>query len=230
MPYYVPNFSSKTTCIGNTLSTFNISFSNLDTNLYNLSTYTVNSVNYLSSTMISVSSALNSRINFLSASVISVSSILANRVDSLSSYTFTNLNPRVENISATLGGILYYLNANVANAYYNPIVFSTTSDNQSVIINFSPLLVGNLNERQNAQIRLNHNVNIADFPYVLNGLNGNISIFIDTAGKTVTGFGPMWIFSGTSALKTTLSARNLIRYYVDSINNSTRILAELLTF
>jgi hypothetical protein len=70
MPYYIPDLVSKTTCIGNTLSTFNTSFSNLDTRLFQLSTYSVNSVNFLSSTMISVSSVLDSRINFLSSAVI----------------------------------------------------------------------------------------------------------------------------------------------------------------
>jgi hypothetical protein len=208
--HYVPTFSSKTTCIGNTLSTFNISFSNLDTNLYNLSTYTVNSVNYLSSTLVSVSSNLGTR------------------VDTVSSFVFSNLNPRVTSISAQVINIIEYYNTVIAQTYYAPISYTTVSDNQSLSLNFG--VVTNLSEKQNAQIRLRHNVNIADFPFAANGLNGNISIFIDTAGKTITGFGPTWRFSGTSALNTSLSARNLIKYYVDSINNSTRILAELKTF
>ena len=224
MPYYIPNLTLKTTCIGNTLSTFNTSFSNLDTNLYNLSTYTVNSVNFLSSTMISVSSTLNSRINFLSASVVSVSSTLASRIVSLSSYTFTN----IPVITANILSINEYLAQNVASEFFAPISYSSTSDGQSLALNFSPFT--HSVEKQNAQIRLKHNINIADFSYTVNGLNGNISIFIDTAGKTVTGFGPTWRFSGTSALNTTLSARNLIKYYVDVVNNSTRILAELRTF
>lgn len=84
MPYYIPNLVSKTTCIGNTLSTFNTSFSNLDTRLFQLSAYSVNSVNFLSSTMISVSSVLNSRVNFLSSTMISVSGELNNRINYVS--------------------------------------------------------------------------------------------------------------------------------------------------
>ena len=71
MPFYIPTLVSKFECIGNTLSTFNISFSTLDTNLYNLSNYTVASVNFLSSRMISVSSNLQSQINFVSANTVS---------------------------------------------------------------------------------------------------------------------------------------------------------------
>ena len=44
MPYYTPNLVSKTTHVGNSLSSFNLSFSALDTNLYNLSAYTVDSI------------------------------------------------------------------------------------------------------------------------------------------------------------------------------------------
>jgi hypothetical protein len=78
MPYYIPATVSKNTCIGNTLSTFNASFTSLDSRLYELSTYTVNSVNFLSSTMISVSSVLDSRVNFLSSAVNYVSANVVN--------------------------------------------------------------------------------------------------------------------------------------------------------
>ena len=113
MPYYIPDLVSKTTCIGNTLSTFNTSFSNLDTRLYQLSTYSVNSVNFLSSTMISVSSVLNSRINFLSSTMISVSSDLKTQIN--------------------------YVSANVVNDYITQGVL--TNNNGQIDWNFST--VGN---------------------------------------------------------------------------------------
>lgn len=228
MLFYIPNLVDKTTCIGNSLSTFNWSFTALDSNLYTLSTYTVNSVNFLSSTVISVSSTLNNRVNFLSATMVSVSSTLANNISSLSSYVFTNLNPRVETLSANYNSIVQNLTYYTFFGYTTPVQYTTTSDGQSLSINLNPS-TNNL-EKQNAQIRLRHNVLINDLTYVPNGSNGTISVFIDTAGKSITGFGSSWIFSGTSALKTTLSARNLIEYYVDVINNSTRILASLKTY
>jgi hypothetical protein len=228
MLFYIHNIVDKTTCIGNSLSTFNGSFTALDSNLYSLSTYTVNSVNFLSSTMISVSSTLNNRIGFLSATMISVSSTLANNISSLSSYVFTNLNPRVETLSTNVNSIINNLTYSAFAGYYTPVSYSTVGDGQNLTLNLNPS--SNNLEKQNAQIRLRHNVGINDFTYAPNGLNGTISVFIDTAGKSITGYGPTWIFTGTSALKTTLSARNLIHYYVDVFNNSTRVLAELKTY
>lgn len=245
MPYYIPNLVDKTTCIGNTLSTFNISFSSLDTNLYNLSTYTVNSVNFLSSTMISVSSTLNSRINFLSSAMISVSSTLNSRITTLSSnlsslsgFVYNNLAPAITSTQTDLNALEEYITYGLFYVNNQPISVSTSADGQNLSINFSPQV--HLIEKRNAQIILNHNINLSSLFYApygsygspnMNGLNGTISVFIGTAGKSITGFGPLWSFTGgLSALNTSLSARNLIHYYVDVVNNTPRILAELRTF
>jgi hypothetical protein len=84
MPHYIPRLIASTECLGNSLSTINLGFSALDTNLQALSVYTVNSVNFLSSSMISVSSTLQTEINFLSATMQSVSANLQTEINFLS--------------------------------------------------------------------------------------------------------------------------------------------------
>jgi hypothetical protein len=232
MLYYIPNVVNKKTCIGNALSTINLSFTALDTNLYNLSTYTVNSVNFLSSTIISVSSTLNNRIQFLSASVDFLSAgidFLSAGIQNVSSYVFNTLDPKVTAISAEYSTFSEYISYYLFLGYFDPVQYNTTANGQNLILNLNPFT--NVIERQNAQISLNHNISLGDMVYAPNGLNGTISVFIGTAGRTITGYGPTWAFKGgTSALNTTLSARNLIKYYVDVVNNNRKILAELSTF
>ena len=65
--YYFSKVPAMTECLGNSLSTFNIDLSSLDNKLYELSAFTVNSVNVLSSSIGSVSSNLQTQINFVSA-------------------------------------------------------------------------------------------------------------------------------------------------------------------
>jgi hypothetical protein len=227
MLYYIPDLVVKTTCIGNALSTMNISFSSLDTNLYNLSTYTVNSVNYLSATMISVSATLNSRINFLSATMISVSSTLTNNINFVSAYS-TNVNNKVDVVSSSLNDINDYVTNYIFSSYDDPLALTTTADGATITINFSTITNGT--ERHNANIVLGHNIILGNFNGATPGQSGSIVVFVASAGKSISGYGNQWVFNGTSAISTTLSARNLIRYYVHSINNNTKILAELKTF
>lgn len=225
MPYYIPDLVSKTTCIGNTLSTFNTSFSNLDTRLYQLSTYTVNSVNFLSSTMISVSSVLNSRINFLSSAMISVSSDLRtqilntsssiiNQLNSTSSFTINYLNTQ----DAFLSSSVDYVSANVVNDYITQGVLSPVGD--QVDWNFST--VGN-----NAKLNLNYDVNLNNPTGLLAGQTGNLIVEIDTINSSITSFGTLWTFvNGVSTLEVSLSAKNIISYYYDGEH----LLSNLISF
>lgn len=225
MPYYIPDLVSKTTCIGNTLSTFNTSFSNLDTRLYQLSTYTVNSVNFLSSTMISVSSVLNSRINFLSSAMISVSSDLRtqifntsssiiNQLNATSSFTINYLNTQ----DAFLSSSVDYVSANVVNDYITQGVLTPVGG--QVDWNFTT--VGN-----NAKLNLNSDVRLNNPTGLLNGQTGNLIVEIDTINSTITSFGTLWTFAGlASTLNVNVGAKNVISYYYDG----EQLLSSLISF
>jgi hypothetical protein len=210
MPYYIPDLVSKTTCIGNTLSTFNVSFSTLDTKLYELSTYTVNSVNYLSSTMISVSSVLNSRINFLSSAMISVSSDLRTQIFTTSSSLVNQIN-LASSFSTTqeqfLSSSVDFVSANVVNDYITQGVL--TNNNGQIDWNFST--VGN-----NASIELSSSASLNNPTGLLAGQSGNLLLKIMTDGSTLTGFGDKWTFvEGNSALFALSGIKNLLSYYYD---------------
>jgi hypothetical protein len=220
MPYYIPDLVSKTTCIGNTLSTFNTSFTNLDTRLYQLSTYSVNSVNFLSSTMISVSSVLDSRINFLNSTMISVSSELSNRINFLSASMISvsgNLTTQINTTSSNLQTQINYVSANVVNDY----VFQNTLFNGAD----GSTLTWNVNTRgNNVYIPLSSNIILGN-PTGLNaGDSGNIAITIAVAGKNITSYGSLWTFNNSiSTVNAVLSSNNLISYYY----NGTKLLASL---
>lgn len=79
--YYLSRTVSPTECVGNSLSTINVGFSALDTNLYNLSSYAVASVNFLSADSI----FQQTEINFLSATSNSVSAALQTLITTVSS-------------------------------------------------------------------------------------------------------------------------------------------------
>jgi len=98
---YVPRSIASTECIGNTLSTINISFSALDTATHLLSTH----VDFLSATMISVSSTLQSRIMYLSTTMIEVSSSLQTQINFLSS--------AIQSVSGNLHTEINFVSANV---------------------------------------------------------------------------------------------------------------------
>jgi hypothetical protein len=203
MPYYIPDLVSKTTCIGNTLSTFNTSFSNLDTRLFQLSTYTVNSVNFLSSTMISVSSVLNSRINFLSSAMISVSSDLRTQINTTSS----DLRTQINTTSSDLKTQINYISANVVEDYITQGVLNPVGDQ----VNWNFSTVGN-----NAKINLSSDVRLNNPTGLLTGQTGNLIVQIDTINSSITSFGNLWLFGGGfSSLEVTLSAKNIISYYYD---------------
>jgi hypothetical protein len=210
MPYYIPDYVSKTTCIGNTLSTFNTSFSNLDTRLFQLSTYSVNSVNFLSSTMISVSSVLNSRINFLSSAMISVSSdlrtqifntssSLLNQISSTSSFLFTQ--------DAFLSSSIQYVSANVVNDYITQGVLTYSGG----VANWNFSTIGN-----NAKLDLFDSITLNNPTGLIAGQTGNLIVHVGTDNNSITAYGDKWTFAGsTSTLDITLSAKNIISYYYD---------------
>lgn len=210
MPYYIPDLVSKTTCIGNTLSTFNISFSTLDTKLYELSTYTVNSVNFLSSTMISVSSILNSRVNFLSSTMIAISSDLRTQIFNTSSSIINQLN-YASGFSNTqeqfLSSSVDYVSANVINNYISQGFLS--NNNGQIDWNFTT--VGN-----NAFIELSSSASLNNPTGVLAGQSGNLLLKIMTDGSTLTSFGDKWTFvEGNSSIYALSGFKNLISYYYD---------------
>jgi len=220
MLYYVPSTVSKTTCIGNSLSTINIGFSSLDTGLKTLSTYAVDSINFLSSTMISVSSTLANRIDFLSSTMISVSSTLANRIDFLSSSMISvssTLANRVDFLSASIN----YLSANLVDNYYNPdVVYHAPSG--AVIWDASLT-------RNNVNLVLSSNCYFPNPTNMLSGQQGNISIMSSgTSGYSITAFDDKWKFANSDTAMTVNlpNPRNLIRYYYDG----SVILSEMLRF
>jgi hypothetical protein len=202
MPYYIPDLVSKTTCIGNTLSTFNTSFSNLDTRLFQLSTYTVNSVNFLSSTMISVSSVLNSRINFLSSAMISVSSNLLNQISSTSSFIMTEL--------SSLNNDIQFVSSNLIPFYISQGSVPCPSAGRTVTWN-------TVDTGNNVIIPLTANVRMGNLNGLSAGQTGNIVVAISaTGGVSITSYDTSWVFTNNlSSMTTTLSSRNMISYYFD---------------
>ena len=186
MLYYVPATVSKTTCIGNSLSTINIGFTALDNNLQALSAWTVSSINFLSATMISVSSTLQNEIEFLSSTMISVSS---------------NLQGQVNYLSAGVN----YLSANIVNTP------GTLTHAPSGGISWNALTVG-----RNANLVLSSNCYMRNPTNFVAGQQGNISIVSSgTSGYSVTAFDSLWRFSGSTSMNVSPNGRNLIKYYYD---------------
>jgi len=233
MPYYIPDYVSKTTCIGNTLSTFNTSFSNLDTRLFQLSTYTVNSINFLSSTMISVSSVLDSRINFLSSTMISVSSELNNRINFLSSSMISvssELNNRINflsssmiSVSSDLNNKINFLSSSIISVSGNlTTLIDTTSSNLRTQINYISAnavnnyitqgvltnVAGQINWNfatvgTNAKLDLFSNARLNNPTGLLAGQTGNLIVDIGTSARSITSFGNLWTFGSVSSAFTT---------------------------
>jgi hypothetical protein len=213
MPYYIQSLVDKSTCIGNTLSTFNINFSALDTNLYNLSAYTVSSVNYLSATMVSVSSTLTTRVNYLSTTMESVSSTLdsrlTNKTDFLSSSMITT--------SGNIMNQVYAVSSDIVNNLINDYVAQGTL--------YTPPGGGTVQWNKsthglNCFINVSSNVHLSNVSGVLPGDSGNLSVRqTSTSGFTITSFGSAWTFSSNySALNTDMGSINLVSYYYDGIN------------
>ncbi len=230
MPFYIPTLVSKFECIGNTLSTFNISFSTLDTNLYNLSNYTVASVNFLSSRMISVSSNLQSQINFLSSRMISVSSNLQSQINFLSSNAISVssnlqsqinfLSSRMVSVSSNLQSQINFVSANTVSDYIRQGTLVCPPDGQTA--NWSATANG-----RNSFLNLSANIRMNNPTGLIAGESGNLLITIGTAGKSITSFGNTWTFvNNFSSLNTTLNKKNIISYYYDG----TQMLSNLLIF
>jgi len=215
MLYYVPATVSKTTCIGNSLSTINIGFTALDNNLQALSAWTVSSINFLSATMISVSSTLQNEIEFLSSTMISVSSNLQGQVNYLSSTMISvssNLQGQVNYLSAGVN----YLSANIVNTP------GTLTHAPSGGISWNALTVG-----RNANLVLSSNCYMRNPTNFVAGQQGNISIVSSgTSGYSVTAFDSLWRFSGSTSMNVSPNGRNLIKYYYDG----TMILSQMLQY
>jgi hypothetical protein len=207
MPYYIPDLTPKTTCIGNTLSTFNISFSSLDTNLYNLSTYAVNSINYLSATMVSVSATLATRINYLSSTMVSTSATLNTRINYLSS-TMVSTSGNIMNEMEFVSSSVDYVSANVVKDF---ILQGTLTVNPAAEIDWNFSSVGN-----NAIIELSSYAKLNNPTEMYAGQSGNLIIKVMSAGAELSAFGSLWTFvDNNSAFYTTVSAKNIISYYYD---------------
>jgi len=215
MLYYVPVTVSKTTCIGNSLSTINIGFTALDNNLQALSAWTVSSINFLSATMISVSSTLQNRIEFLSSTMIAVSSNLQAQVNYLSS-TMISVSSNLQGQVNFLSSGLNYLSANIVNTP------GTLTHAPSGAISWDVDSVG-----RNANLILSSNCFMRNPTNIVAGQQGNISIMSSgTSGYSITSFGSDWRFSGSTSMNVAASGRNLIRYYYDG----TMILSQMLQY
>ena len=212
MPFYIQNPITMTTCIGDSLATFNINFSALDTNLYNLSTYSHTSIDYLSSTVVSVSSQLASEVNYLSSSLVSVSGILNNEIYTASSYTYNqllNLSSYTYAYDAYLDTNMRYVSSHLINDYVAQGTLYCPSDGQS--LNWDTSIIGH-----NARVVLSANIHLANPTNMRTGQGGNLILAISTAGKAVTSYGNLWTFSShISSTYATMSATNLISYYYD---------------
>jgi len=212
MPYYIPNTVSKTTCLGNSLSTFNISFTALDTNIHNLSVYTPLPMNYLSSTMVSVSSELTTKINYLSSTMVSVSGQLNTIVFNTSS-SIMNEMLSLSNYTLVLSSYVSYVSANVINDYVRQGNLRVPTGGGTVNWDFST--VGT-----NAKLPLTANAVIANPTSLSAGQAGNLVVQIGgVAGMDITSYGSLWTFTGyVSSLNTAANATNIISYYYDGIS------------
>lgn len=214
MPYYIPDLSVKTSCVGNTLSTFNMSFSSLDTNLFDLSSYSVSSINFLSATMVSVSSTLASRVNFLSSTMVSVSSDLRTQIFNTSSFLLSTLNSETDYLSSQI----QFVSANVIPDYTR----QGTLTNDNGIINWTISSVGH-----NASMVLSSPASLQNPVGLVAGDSGNLVVNISVSSGLLTAFGSTWTFAGQySTINTNVSAKNLISYYYDG----TYLLSNLISF
>jgi hypothetical protein len=223
MLYYVPSTVQKTTCIGNSLSTINIGFSSLDTSLEELSSYAVESINFLSATMISVSSQLQSDIDFLSATMISVSSNLYNQINVASSFLLTEivntssfLLTEINYVSATFGTEIDYISALAQipdTIYHAPS--GRTEWNAGIT-------------RRNVNLTLSSNTHFGTPTNLSSGAEGNIVITSSaTSGFSITGYDNIWRFArGDTTMTVAPCAINLIRYYY----TGSMLLSEMVRF
>lgn len=212
MPYYIQNPISLTTCIGDSLTTFNSNFTALDTNLYNLSTFSYNGINYLSATMVSVSSTFTNQINYLSATMVSVSGELNTEINTASSYVYNKL-LELSSYTYSADNVLFsqinYMSANFIKDHIKQGILLCPSDGQTV--NWDTTAIG-----VNAMLVLSANVHMANPTNLYEGKSGNLLTAISTAGKAITSYGDAWTFVGSvSSGYTSFSARNLISYYYD---------------
>lgn len=223
MLYYVPSTVEKTTCIGNSLSTINIGFSSLDTSLEELSSYAVESINFLSATMISVSSQLQSDIDFLSATMISVSSDLYTQMNVASSF----LQTEIDYVSATFGTEIDYLSASFD--FLSAFVVHVDETPDTIYHAPSGRTEWDAGStRRNVNLTLSSNTHFGTPSNLSLGAEGNIVITSSaTSGFSITGYDSIWQFERNNTTMTVAPcATNLIRYYY----TGTMLLSEMLRF
>ena len=201
MPYnYIPELVSKYECIGNSLSTFNISLTALDDNLGELSTYTVESVNFLSATMISVSSELYTIIET----------------------TSSNLYTLMDTTSSNLLTEIYDVSSNVINDYITPGVLTQAVNGT---IDWDVNLIG-----VNARLNVDRNGTLNNPTNLQDGQSGNLTVSATVYSLTGFGDKWIFSNGTSAIGATDIYGEglNLIRYvymgYVD------KILADLDTF
>ena len=203
MLYYVPKTVSKSTCIGNSLSTINIGFSSLDTNLEKLSAYAVSSINFLSATMISVSSNLQNQINYLSSTMISVSSNLQNQVNYLSA-SIVNLKNEVDYLSSSIN----YLSAHTVTDWFTQ---HTITHEPSGKILWDVATTG-----PNVNLILSSNCWFKNPTNLLSGQEGNITVTSSgVSGYSISAYENKFAFNGSTSTNENPNGKNLIHYYYD---------------
>jgi hypothetical protein len=206
--YYFSRVPAMSECIGNSLSTINIDLSSLDNRMYQLSSYTVNSVNFLSASVNSVSANLQTQINFLSSSVNSVSANLQTQINSVSA----NLQTQINFLSSSVNSVIDIYTQ-------QGIIFQ----NSNGTITWNVTAHGH-----NAKVTLTANGNLGNVLNCNAGDTGNLVIQLSsTAGLSITGWGNNFLFANSvSSMSTAASAYNLLSFYYDG----TKFLSNMRTF
>lgn len=219
---YLPSVIDKKSCVGNTLSTINISLSTLDNVLFNLSIYTSASVNGLSASQDALALACNIFSGQLYTDIYTASTALYGDIYSdlstqiyvassiLTTYTYANS----ANIQTLFGQTVSNLNTiHAVSANAPSFTQNTIYQLPNGIINYDPTISG-----PNVKVQLSANGFLANPTNLANGHFGKIVLLSSpTTGLSLTGYGNQWAFSNfTSGMSIGLNARNMIDYYFDA--------------
>lgn len=204
MPFYIPDVPDKKSCIGNTLSSIQISLTALDTNLKTISSQ----VSFVSSSLVTTSATLTSHVNFLSSSMISTSANIMTHVN----YVSSQLNSASATLALEIDAVQTHVNYVSANVIADYVRQGTINQGSDGSINWDALTQGH-----NAKVILLRNGNLNNPTGMSAGDTANLVLQIGgTAGVSVTAFGNNYLFgNGISALTTTASAYNLMSLYYD---------------
>jgi hypothetical protein len=172
--HYFPQIVAKTTCVGNSLSTFNMSLTSLDTNLYALSTYAHNSVNYLSSRFIQLSATAHSEIASVSANTITFTrSNLTQAGNGIISYDFALNGPHAK-VTLTTNGFMNNI-TNLADGQFGKLLVKNSQTSGYSITGWGNnwlFYPGNSTQSVSA-----NGHNIVDFYYSSPYILGNVTKF-----------------------------------------------------